>query len=364
MSETIKQSIGTPGIAVGRRHADGYPASSARFDWIITILAWWIVAGLFTDGWAHNSLGDSLETFFTPWHGLLYSGLGATGLALVASAVRNVARGYGWTRSLPAGYMLSLIGFGLFAGGGVLDFIWHAAAGFEASVEALLSPPHLLLASGGVLIVGGPLRSAWLRPSNRDQSWASLLPALLSLLAVLSIFTFFAQFSNGFQHANVFTGPRPTEPSYYHDTTGVSYVLIPTALVMGFSLLALQRWSLPPGSLTLLIAGNAGLMFGMGVRYNSQNVPVLLAALAGGVIADVLYGILKPSAERVAALRVFAFAAPFGLFLLYFGTLILTAGIWWRIHMWLGAPFLAGVVGLGLSFLVRPPAYPGEPVEG
>lgn len=74
----------------------------------------------------------------------------------------------------------------------------------------------------------------------------------------------FTQFSNGFQHANLFTGASPADPSYYRDTTGISYVLIPAALIMGFVLLAMQRWSLPPGSLTLLIAGNAALMFAMG----------------------------------------------------------------------------------------------------
>lgn len=83
---------------------------------------------------------------------------------------------------------------------------------------------------------------------------------------------------------------------------------------------------------------------------------MLLAALVGGVVADVLYRLLKPSVERVTALRLFAFATPSILYLLYFGILIATAGIGWRIHMWLGAPFLAGVVGLDLSFLVKPPA--------
>jgi hypothetical protein len=56
---------------------------------------------------------------------------------------------------------------------------------------------------------------------------------------------------------------------------------------------------------------------------------------------------------------VFSFATPFSFFLLYFATLILSSGVWWRIHMWLGAPFLAGLVGLSLSYLSRPPATEG-----
>jgi hypothetical protein len=63
---------------------------------------------------------------------------------------------------------------------------------------------------------------------------------------------------------------------------------------------------------------------------------------------------------RVRSLRVFRFATPFSFFLLYFAALILSSGIWWRIHIWLGAPFLAGVVGLMISYLRLPPE--GAPV--
>jgi hypothetical protein len=45
---------------------------------------------------------------------------------------------------------------------------------------------------------------------------------------------------------------------------------------------------------------------------------------------------------------------------LYFLAMGLTAGIVWRVHMWLGASFLSGVAGLGLSFLLAPPAVPAE----
>jgi hypothetical protein len=71
--------------------------------------------------------------------------------------------------------------------------------------------------------------------------------------------------------------------------------------------------------------------------------------------------VLKSSATRVRVMRVFSFATPFSFVLLYFVTLMLRSGVWWRIHMWLGAPFLAGVVGLSLSYLSLPPATEGAP---
>jgi len=90
--------------------------------------------------------------------------------------------------------------------------------------------------------------------------------------------------------------------------------------------------------MTLLLGANATLMFTLGISYAGQHWPVVLAALAGGVLADALLALLKPSVDRMRALRVFSFATPFSFFLLYFAALILSSGVWWRIHMWLGAP--------------------------
>lgn len=51
----------------------GQHASSLAYDrWMVALSAWLLV-GLFVDGWAHVNL-RSLESFFTPWHGLFYSG--------------------------------------------------------------------------------------------------------------------------------------------------------------------------------------------------------------------------------------------------------------------------------------------------
>ncbi len=343
--------------ALLRPRIDGLPAASARFDWLIALLSLWILSGLFLDGWAHNTFPQNIDTFLTPWHAVLYSGFFVTGLALAVTWGRNVLKGYAWQRALPAGYMPSLAGAAVFAFGGAFDFAWHQAFGFEANTEALLSPSHLVLATGGVLLLSGPLRALWGRRTGGERA---PVPAILSLFAVMSSFTFFTMFSNGFQHANVLVAPPPEAPVYLRDATGISYVLIPSVLLMGFILFFTRRWTLPLGSLTFLIAGNAALMFLLGESYSGEHWPTLVAALAGGVVADVLYAWLRPSPQRIVELRVFAFAVPFLLFLFYFTSLILTATIYWRIHMWLGAPFLAGVVGLGLSLVAVPPTLPAS----
>src|SRR5215213_8119748 len=73
--------------------ATDYPAESLRFDWAVTLASLWFIAGLFLDGWAHANLASTLETFFTPWHAVLYSGFFAVAGVLILGQARNMARG-------------------------------------------------------------------------------------------------------------------------------------------------------------------------------------------------------------------------------------------------------------------------------
>ena len=51
-----------------------YAAGGRYFDLIVSLLSLWIIAGLYLDGSAHHHIPDLIETFFTPWHAVLYSG--------------------------------------------------------------------------------------------------------------------------------------------------------------------------------------------------------------------------------------------------------------------------------------------------
>ena len=73
---------------------------SERFDWISVALIGWLIGGLFLDGWAHNHLSD-LETFITPWHGVLYSGFFASSVYIIAATFRNQLRGYPFRMAVP-----------------------------------------------------------------------------------------------------------------------------------------------------------------------------------------------------------------------------------------------------------------------
>ena len=342
---TISSSISRPSIS-------GYPEVSLRFEWLVVLSSLWLFAGLYLDGWAHNNIPEQIDSFFTPWHAFLYSGYAVSAAILGVTYLLNIKRGYGWRQALPRAYMTSLLGAVIFAVAGNLDFIWHWLFGFEEDVEALVSPSHLSLAVGGVMMMSGPLRAAWGRSGLQTDkiSWR----AILSLFVVLGVFTFFTQFSNAFSHPHVFAGEAPVGDTYFWDVALISYVLILTMLLMSAILMAVLRWTLHFGSLTLLLAGNSTLMFLMTWRYSHEQWSILIAALIGGFIADVLLIILKPSATTVKALRWFSFLAPALFFLAYFLSLILTQGIWWNSNMWLGMIFFSGITGLGLSWLAVP----------
>jgi hypothetical protein len=55
-------------------HARTFPL----LDWTVALGGLWLIGGLHLDGWAHHHI--RLDTFFSPWHAVLYSGFGVTAL--------------------------------------------------------------------------------------------------------------------------------------------------------------------------------------------------------------------------------------------------------------------------------------------
>jgi hypothetical protein len=87
------------------------PRSSQRQDLVTVLLATWLIAGIGLDGWAHNNLLEGQqESFFTPWHGVFYSGFVATALWVLWLAQTRRAHHPTWTQAVPRGYGLGLVG--------------------------------------------------------------------------------------------------------------------------------------------------------------------------------------------------------------------------------------------------------------
>ena len=338
------------------------PLGGLRFDWAMTAGCAMFLGGLFVDGWAHQH-GKTDNTFFTPWHAIFYSGFLVVAGVLLAGVTTNRRRGHSLRQSIPPGYLLSLVGAGVFAVGGVGDMIWHSLFGVEASTEALLSPTHLLLALGITLIVSGPLRAAWHRPDPAEGNWifrfATAIPLLLSLAFTWSLLTFMTQFIHPMVNPwastaiyNLYARVNTNLYTYLAQALGVATFLAQTGLLMGVVLIPIRRWSLPFGSFTVIFAVNAFLMSFMDDQFR-----LIAAAVASGLITDLALVVLKRFDGQLPAFRLFAFGVPTIYYGLYFLALALTDGIWWSIHLWAGSIVITGIEGLLLSYVSIGPSY-------
>ncbi len=330
-----------------------FPRSSVRFDWIVVLLEAWWVGGLFVDGWAHAH-GKVDQSFFTPWHAILYAGFFVNALFFASVVWSNHTKGYPWSRSVPRGYEFAVLGVGIFLVGGFLDLLWHLLFGIERSLSATLSPTHLMLALGIFLAASGPWRAIWLRPPTQQPgNLAQFLPMLVSLAYVLSILTFFTQYASPI----VKSWADKQTPLQEMQALGVAGILLATAILIGVVLLAIRRWRLPLGSFTIILTIN----FVLASVLANPSPPVLFVAvlaIINGLLIDALNLALKPSVQRVTALRLFAFLVPVVNEMIYFFAIQMLHGIAWVVHLWVGSIVLAGVVGLLLSYLLVP--LPGQ----
>jgi hypothetical protein len=340
-------TLTTPNIAeTVNAQPDVRPVHGLWFDWLLAGLGTWTISGLYLDGWAH--FHDQVDdTFFTPWHAALYSGVAVLTITLAAFQLGHMARGQAWRRALPRGYGLSLVGALMFLAGGGLDMAWHTLFGFEADVEALLSPAHLWLAAGGLLMVTGPLRAAWRSSNAPAGNWLSLGPAVWSAANVLSIATFFTNFAHPV--VNTFT-VFSARSDWRGQSLGLAGILLQSVVLAALSLMLVTRWKLPVGTLSLILGVNTALMSVLTDEYR-----LIPAGLLAGVIADALVWRWSPSLQRPRAWQAFAFAVPAAFSALYFLTLKITSGLGWSIHLWAGAILLSGLVGWSLSWLIMAP---------
>ncbi|MCA1700337.1 MAG: hypothetical protein LC790_16135 [Actinobacteria bacterium] len=335
-------------------------------------LASLLILGLFVDGWNHINLQDGkLGGFFTPWHGLLYTGFSATAIWVISRNMHVFGREAASSeRARPlAGvllrYPLAVAGIAVATVGLFGDLAWHELFGEEEGVARVIGPFHLLLFTGAGLLITGSFRSAWHSASDYPvaPSIRTMLPPLLSLTLITAMGAFLFQWLSAFMEWEPAFGvdrvPGGLGKSAGVEETveisGVARVVVTNLVLMAPLLLALLRWRPPVGSFTFMFTSVAALMSAL-TEFRLGGT--IAAAVAGGFAADVLVRRLRTSPKRPGAYRWVAGVVPIVLWSVYFVVLGLIHDIHWPLDLAIGTVGLASVTGLLLSVLVAPPAVP------
>ncbi|GAB2922335.1 hypothetical protein GCM10027203_22500 [Nonomuraea fastidiosa] len=327
-----------------------------RTDLVTALLGIWFGVGLMIDAWAHTNLSE-LETFFTPWHAVFYSGFAVVAGWIIWQVWRNVRAGRQGLAAVPAGYLAGLIAIPAFAAFGFADMMWHTILGIETNIDILFSPSHLGLVSTMLLIITTPVRSIWNAPDiGESPTLGRLLPAIIGLAFATTLVSLFLSYADAMQYrpetiVEAFSAVRDSGAGDLAAAMVVSNVILLAPV-----LLLARRWQLPFGSVTIMYAF-AVLMPGAQTEF--ENLPVLLSIVAGGLVSDLLIAWLRPSATRRGAYWAFAGLSALATWSLYIAVASVTGGGLPAVpELWTGAPVVAGLVGLTLGALFLPDARP------
>lgn len=277
--------------AVAPRSADGPAPATRRENLVVVVLTVWLLAGLSIDGYAHANIieldasGTALtEDFFTPWHAIFYAAFTSIAAYIGWMAWRRRRPGplTGW---IPAGYGLAVAGLAVFGLGGIGDGIWHTIFGVEVGIDALLSPTHLLLLTGGGMIVTAPIRSRLAEGlDTRPSSWARDGATVVSLTAVTAGLAFFLTFNWGLSfwwapEIQFIEGDGRSEVFVARAVTGA----IVTSLALVLPALWAHRHGLLPAGSIIVIWVLAVLAESAALSQPDRSVP---PALIGALVAE------------------------------------------------------------------------------
>lgn len=330
------------------------PPTTVREDAILLATTSILVAGLFSDGWAHANIVDELEGFVTPWHTVVFLGFLLTaGWILLLVQDRRVP-GASLRAAVPPGYelaVLSLLGFFVGFNG---DAIWHTVFGIESDIDALLSPTHLLMAAALLAIASTPYRA---RRPTAAATWRSDGVRVVSLLLTTLVAAFFLLYlwTPSFAIGSVGWEQFLAESGAPDFVTEVSQIAVLGALfavtvVVLLPVLLLARTGRPPMGAVLLVAVVPAVAV-TGIR-EFGNAWSLLAFLAAGVLAEVVVARTGPGRRQLLLLGALV---PLVLWSTYWVLFAVVHGIAWEVELYTGQVMSSVLLGAGAAALLADP---------
>ncbi len=338
--------------------ADDVPAVTDGEIAVFIVCVLVTTIGLAGDIARHLQQPQSLENdFLSGWHLVLYGGVASVGAFIGVGAVR---RGLGYLSSVATG----VIGFALLSFGGAFDAGWHEVFGTEAAVEALVSPPHLVVFAGLAFLLTAPIVVLWKRPARRLGVVGSIavLVSVVSVVLVTSLFTgFLSPLSGGLSLQAGYIEPLVGESVQEYDTVrGLGIAIWTSALLAAAFTVVLVRFRLLPGMVLggFLLLGIPPLV----VSEPDSIYPLTLGFAAAGLAIEA--GVLafgRPTLGRVGA-SVTGAAAGAALWAVTFAALAGDGRLAWTEALWAGTITLCGLVGAAVAALVALPAPTGDAV--
>ncbi|HUP85670.1 MAG TPA: hypothetical protein VM143_08385 [Acidimicrobiales bacterium] len=304
-----------------------------RAEAAVAVFGTWMLIGLFLDGWAHQA--SKPETFFSPWHLLLYSGFVAA-VAWFGWDGRRAGAASPGDRWMTAGLVM-------FITGAVGDGIWHEVFGVEVDLEALLSPTHLLLVIGGFLMVTLPVRLSFADEGDNAAhlTWSAIWPQVVTLTLATSVIGFFTMYLSAFTDEPVAATAQMSESL---QALGVAKVLVTNALLVVPAVLALRRWALPAGALLVLWTAVSVALSGLDGFHTGE---LMVAPIGGAVVFEVL----RPRVPLIAA----AAGASLAFWSTYVAVVAATSALAWAVELWAGAIVLATASSALVVTVLGPP---------
>jgi hypothetical protein len=320
---------------------------SARERWIMLVASAWLVTGLQLDAYAHATTPE-LETFWTPWHAVLYSGIAASGLTLVWLLRPRLPTipTYQSVMALPNALRVPVLGMAFLLVGGGIDTLWHNIFGIEQGLEIFVSPSHELIILGMVLVAVGPaLMTSTFSVADR------VLVTISALLTVLPIHIYSL-------HANVLgtiffgDGENPVRIFSFDGQIMHAYLFTTVLLLLPIVLIG-RRWPVPLGVPTVLVAVPALAMHLMFLSDESWWMSLTVAAAAAGTELVVrVVGPLLPVSPAGRWLLLGLVAPP-----LVWGTVFVVGdievGVGWNVHIVTGLLTYVALTGAATVLVAR-----------
>ena len=318
------------------------------------LLATCMLGGLLTDAWAHTNIIDTIESFFTPWHGLLYGAFAAIATWTFWLALRRRRTIPRWWRDgWPVGYAVGAAGAVGFMLGGLLDMVWHTIFGIELTLDIAFSPSHLVLSFSAMLLLTSPVRSWWASGDGGLRAAAGVLSLAVGTVFGSVLLTTFS----------AFTSTAPTRsydhvqgsPSHLDAALGMASYLI-TTLVLVTPLLMAHRRRPTPGTATAIVAV-VSLFACIMYELPATLTAAAFGAIIGAALTDLALLRLDAVRGRDARLRLPIAGALFAT-LVWTGHLLgmhLAEGLRWPAELVTGSVAFGAVIGFVLGSLASAP---------